>query len=86
MKSITLKINLNEAEWEILKERAEKSLPGILEETGEPFSLDDAIENEIRCIVSADLELFDVYDHTRHNPEVRNAINTAIREARNLKN
>ena len=86
MKSITLKINLNETEWEVLKERAEKALPGILEETGEPFSLHDAIENEIRCIVSADLELFDVYDHTRHNPEVRNAINKAIREARNLKN
>lgn len=85
MKSITLKINLNETEWEILKERAEKALPGILEETGEPFSLADAIENEIRCIVSADLELFDVYDYVRHNPEVINAINTAIREARNSK-
>lgn len=86
MKSITLTINLDETEWEILKERAEKALPGILEETGEPFSLADAIENEIRCIVSADLELFDVYDHARHNPEVRNTINMAIREARNLKN
>ena len=61
MKKITIELSLTDGEWEELERRAAESYPLIRNELHQidediSFTRTDAIENEIRYIVSKSLE------------------------------
>ena len=89
MKNITVKFSLSEEEWEVLLERAKKSYPAIkaeMQELGYDYSLEEAIDTEIKVIVSSDIESYDIYDKVRHNGFVKEAIQKAIKDEMRGKN
>ena len=89
MKNITVKFSLSEEEWEVLLERAKKSYPAIkaeMRELGYDYSLEEAIDTEIKVIVSSDIESYDIYDKVRHNVSVKEAIQKAIQDEMRGKN
>ena len=89
MKNITVKFSLSEEEWEVLLERAKKSYPAIkaeMQELGYDYSLEVAIDTEIKVIVSSDIESYDIYDKVRHNVSVKEAIQKAIQDEMRGKN
>ena len=89
MKNITVKFSLSEEEWEVLLERAKKSYPAIkaeMQELGYDYSLEEAIDTEIKVIVSSDIESYDIYDKVRHNVSVKEAIQKAIQDEMRGKN
>ena len=89
MKNITVQFSLSEAEWEVLKERAEQSYPETkaeLKELGQDYSLEDAIATELMCIVSSDIENYDIYDKVRYDAQVQSTIRSAIKREMERKN
>ena len=89
MQNITVKFSLSEEEWEVLLERAKKSYPAIkaeMQELGYDYSLEEAIDTEIKVIVSSDIESYDIYDKVRHNVSVKEAIQKAIQDEMRGKN
>ena len=89
MKNITVKFSLSEEEWEVLLDRAKKSYPAIkaeMQELGYDYSLEEAIDTEIKVIVSSDIESYDIYDKVRHNVSVKEAIQKAIQDEMRGKN
>ena len=65
----------------MLYERTQRGYPDIkkeMDEIGEPFTFDDALRVEIQYIISKDIELFDVFDSVRDEPEVKRAVNNVI--------
>lgn len=65
----------------MLYERTQRGYPDIkkeMDEIGETFTFDDALRIEIRYIISKDIELFDVFDSVRDEPEVKRAVNNVM--------
>ena len=65
----------------MLYERTQRGYPDIkkeMDEIGETFTFDDALRIEIQYIISMDIELFDVFDSVRDDPEVIRAVKNAI--------
>ncbi len=83
MNKINIELQLEPAEWEVLHERTRRAYPDIkkeMDEIGEPFTFDDALRVEIQYIISQDIELFDVFDSVRNDPEVQRAVNNALKK------
>lgn len=81
MNKINIELQLEPAEWDVLYERTRRAYPDIkkeMDEIGEPFTFDDALRIEIQYIISMDIELFDVFDSVRDDPEVIRAVKNAI--------
>ena len=81
MNKINIELQLEPAEWEVLHERTRRAYPDIkkeMDEIGEPFTFDDALRVEIQYIISKDIELFDVFDSVRDEPEVKRAVNNVM--------
>ena len=65
----------------MLYERTQRGYPDIkkeMDEIGETFTFDDVLRIEIRYIISKDIELFDVFDSVRDEPEVKRAVNNVM--------
>lgn len=81
MNKINIELQLEPAEWDVLYERTRRAYPDIkkeMDELGEPFSFEDAVRVEIRYIISKDIELFDVFDSVRDDPDVIRAVNNVM--------
>ena len=83
MNKINIELQLEPAEWEVLHERTRRAYPDIkkeMDEIGEPFTFDDALRVEIQYIISKDIELFDVFDSVRDDPDVIRTVKNAIKQ------
>ncbi len=83
MNKINIELQLEPAEWEVLYERTRRAYPDIkkeMDEIGEPFTFDDALHIEVQYIISKDIELFDVFDSVRDDPDVIRTVKNAIKQ------
>lgn len=82
-----VELNLDHSTWEVIEERARKSIKEIkaeLDECGvEEYTIEDAIKTEITYIIEKDVELFDIYDGIRNSPSVKQAVLQEIKKVTN---
>ena len=77
MRKVTIELDLDDAAWEVIHERAKKSYEEMraeMEELGEDYTFDDEVKNQLLYIIDRDVEMYDVYDEVRNSTEVQNAV------------
>lgn len=77
MGTITLELDLDDATWEVIQERARRSYEEMrkeMEEIGEDYTFEDEVKNQLLYIIDRDVEMYDVYDEVRNSAEVQNAV------------
>lgn len=81
-----LELDLDQSTWEVIEERARKAFDDLkseLNESGEEYTMEDAIKTEITYIIEKDVELFDIYDGIRNSPSVKHAVLQEIKKVTN---
>lgn len=81
----TVELDLDQSVWEVIEDRARKAFDEIKSELiecgGGEYTMEDAINAEIKYIIEKDAELFDVYDGIRNSANVEHAVLREIEKA-----